>query len=491
MYEGESNADLEAMLAALPSEAVELSPLNRDDEEPVLEFEHYGIAFHFVSRGEPPQTLPEASEQLASFERDLLAYSYREDPPFSSRGHHVRPDLRIVSFESSRELRYVSEGRMMTLVADSKRTRQVRVRASVTTFQSGVVVRHLVLTPAPDSDDSTLTEYDVIKLIKLWEGGEDVEGPFAGTGVQRCLRFGDGTIEDLGDGTIGELAAAVFEERGLAHERPRTGTVQLIASGSEWDTIWRAAQDLDDFVHAEPRDWERVQARVESVAGIVQGLVDFREIDIGELADVFAGVAVDKDGLGGLSKGTLLTIGTEDRALEVGLRSFGVSPYLLIPHAVLLQNEEQLRRAAEQAELAKSRHFVDLEAAQMTMHDALDRCYLPNVFHYSSERTLYDEGQQSRGISFRAKELRQLLGNVETTYDVKLNKRRGIADDVRNGLLLIVSYTSYRAVFPKASGAVVIAGLIAISLLYLVWRWAPPTFWARVGPLGRRRRGQP
>jgi hypothetical protein len=104
---------------------------------------------------------------------------------------------------------------------------------------------------------------------------------------------------------------------------------------------------------------------------------------------------------------------------------------------------------------------------------------------------LYDEGQQSRGISFRAKELRQLLGNVETTYDVKLNKRRGIADDVRNGLLLIVSYTSYRAVFPKASGAVVIAGLIAISLLYLVWRWAPPTFWARVGPLGRRRRGQP
>jgi hypothetical protein len=472
LYEGDSNKDLRAMLHALPAGPVELSPLNRDDEEPALEFKRYGIAFHFVSLGERPGTLLPASEQLASFERDLLAYSYREDPPFSSRGHHVPTEFRVISFESSRELRYVSEGRTMTLVADTQRTRHVRVRASITTFQSGVVVRHLVLTPASASHDSTLTEYDVIKLIKLWEGGEDVEGPFVGVGVQRCLRFAGRTI--------GELAAAVFDDPELANELPRTGTVQLIASGSDWETIWAAAQDVDDFARAKPKDWERVRPRVESIAGIVQGLVDFREIDVDELADVFAGVEVDEDELGGLSKGTLLTIGTEDRALEVGLRSFGVSPYLLIPHAVLLQNEEQLHRAAREAQRAESRHFVDLEAAQIAMHDALDRCYLPNVFHYPSERALYDQGQESRGLTFRARELRQLLGNVETTYDVKLNKRRGIADDVRNGLLLVVSYTSYRAAFPHAPAAAVLVGLIAISVLYLVWRWAPPTFWRGV-----------
>jgi hypothetical protein len=472
LYEGGSNRDLEKMLAALPAGAVDLSPLNRDDEEPVLEFERYGIAFHFVSRGARPETLPPASEQLASFERDLLAYSYREDPPFSSRGHHVPTEFRVVSFQNSRELRYVSEGRTMTLVADSERKRHMRVRASMTTFQSGVVVRHLVLTPAPAPHDSTLTEYDVIKLIKLWEGGEDVEGPFAGMGVQRCMRFAGRTI--------GELAAAVFGDPDLANEQPRTGTVQLIASNAKWDTLWRAAQDVTEFSRAKPKDWERVRPHVESVAGIVQGLVDFREIDVDELADVFAGVEVDEDGLSGLSKGTLLTIGTEDRALEVGLRSFGVSPYLLIPHAVLLQNEEQLHRAAREAQRAQSRHFVDLEAAQIAMHDALDRSYLPNVFHYSSERALHDQGHESRGLTFRAHELRQLLGNVETTYDVKLNKRRGIADDVRNGLLLVVSYTSYRAAFPHAPAAAVLVGLIAISVLYLVWRWAPPTFWRGV-----------
>jgi hypothetical protein len=480
LYEGESNADLKAMVAALPKKTVELSPLNREAEKPTLEFEDYGIAFHFVSDGDRPETLPQASEQLASFERDLLAYSYREDPPFSSRGHHVPEEFRVVSFESSRELRYVSEGRMMTLVADSQRKHDVRVRASVTTFQSGVVVRHLVLTREHASKDSTLNEYDVIKLIKLWEGGEDVEGPFAGVGVQRCLRFAGRTI--------GELAAAVFGDPDLANEQPRTGTVQLIASDSKWDTIWRAAKDVDDFARAKPKDWDRIRPRVESLGGIVQGLVDFREIDIEELADVFAGVEVDEDGLRGLSKGTLLTIGTEDRALEVGLRSFGVSPYLLIPHAVLLQNEEQLHRAAREAQRAESRHFVDLEAAQMTMHDALDRGYLPNVFHYSLERALYQEGHESRGLTYRAQELRRLLGHVETTYDVKLNKRRGIADDVRNGLLLIVSYTSYRAAFPHAPAAAVLIGLIAISVLYLVWRWAPPTFWARVPPSLRRRR---
>ncbi len=471
LYEGESDPDLHAMLDALPGEAVELSPLNRDDEEPALAFDRYGIAFHFVSLGPPPQTLPPASEQLASFERDLLAYSYRDEPPFSSRGHHVPTSYRVVSLELSRELRYVSEGRTMTLVAGAQSDRQVRVRASVTTFRSGVVVRHLVVTPAR-SEESTLTEYDVIKLIKLWEGGEDVEGPFAGDGVQQCVRFAGRTI--------GELAAAVFGDEQLAHERPRTGTVQLIATGDDWDTIWRAAGDVDEFARTEPDDWERIRPAVESLGGIVQGLVDFREIDVDELADVFAGVEVDEDGLRGLSKGTLLTVGTEDRALDVGLRSFGVSPYLLIPHAVLLQNEEQLHRAAREALRAESRHFVDLEAAQMTMHDALDRGYLPNVFHYSGERALYEQGHASRGLSFRAQELRRLLGHVETTYDVKLNKRRGIADDVRNGLLLIVSYTSYRAAFPHAPAAAVLVGLIAISVLYLVWRWAPPTFWRGV-----------
>jgi len=164
-----------------------------------------------------------------------------------------------------------------------------------------------------------------------------------------------------------------------------------------------------------------------------------------------------------------------ERALEVGMRSYGVSPYLLIPHAVMLHNEEQLERAATAARHAESRHFRDLQDAKTTMHEALDRAFLPDVFHYSMERELYESGHASRGLAFREQQLRLRSEQVSSDYDIKINTRRGIADDVRNGLLLVVSYTSYRAAFPGAPQAAVLGALVGLSVLYLVWRWAPPS----------------
>jgi GNAT superfamily N-acetyltransferase len=473
----ETEASVRLMLDQLKGQTVELDPLNKRLEEAAVAFRaRFSIGFHFVTVGAPVKSVPPAKEQFASFERDLLAYSFRDHPPFSSSAVHVEKAWRIVQLETAPELRYVSEGRMATLVAAKSPARALQVRGSQTAFLSGVKVSHLVLTPSPEAPGVELTEYDVVKLVKLWEGGEDVDGPYEGDGIERCVRFRGRNGEVR---TIRQLAAEVFSDPRLAREPPRAGTVQLLTPESAWAPVWEAARDVGAYAEANPGQWKLVHRAVEGIAGIVQGIVDFEAIDIDELEDVFAGVTVDSDGLRGLHKGTLITIGNEDRALEVGFRSYGVSPYLLIPHAVLLHNEEQLRRAAAAAASAESRRFRDLEAAKTTMHEALNRAFLPNVFHYKLERDLYQEGHDTRGLTLRAESLRMRLTEVNSDYDVKNNTRRGIADDVRNGLLLILSYTSYRTAFPKAphQDLFILFGFAVVSAAYLVWRWVPPSSW--------------
>jgi hypothetical protein len=64
------------------------------------------------------------------------------------------------------------------------------------------------------------------------------------------------------------------------------------------------------------------------VAGILQGLLDFREIDDDELADVFADADVDADGeeLRAFHKGTLLSISAEADDSDERPSPVGIDP---------------------------------------------------------------------------------------------------------------------------------------------------------------------
>jgi GNAT superfamily N-acetyltransferase len=468
----EADRDLRRMEEDLHGDPVELEPLNAVPEQPAFWIGSYSVAFHFVTCGEPREP-PKASEQFASFERDLFAYSHRDQPPFSSTAIHVSDPCRRVRIEFSRELRYVSEGRTCTLVADSSpQPRDLRLRASKTRFRSGVTVWHLVLTPAEGSNHSRLSEFDLIKLAKLWEGGEAVRGEYSGHDAETCVRF----LADGNEWTLRELAATVFS--GDFRERtPKAGILQLIVDESErrlWRGVWRALLKAreEPGVDVSMPFRNRTQRRLaEGVGGVIQGLVDFEEIDDQELREVYAAIDLGEDGIQGIHKGTLVHMGISDRPREVGERSFGISPYLLVPHAVLVHNEELLRQASEAAAQAtEARRLGELEAALRKMQFSLEQ-YLSNVFHYPGERHIYERGSLSRGIEVRERELREQLSALRAKWDEKANRRRGIADDVRNGLLLVLSYASFHQAFPGVDDWVLVVGLVALTSVYLVWRW--------------------
>jgi GNAT superfamily N-acetyltransferase len=473
----ERDRDFRRMSSALQNGPVALEPLNPVEEDSAFAVAQYGIAFHFVSSGDPAE-LEDAAPQFASFERDVLTYFYREQPPFSSKPIHVPSPCRRLVVEFPREVRFLSEGRTCTLVAaDERRPREVQVRASITTFRSGIKISNLVLTPRPGSSQAELTEYDLIRLAKLWEGGEELSGPYTGDGAEQCVRFG-------GDGewrSIRQLARDVFGQPEFERQKPRAGIVQLIADDRQGQPKWRDVWALIHALKAEqgidtsmPMTRGRRHARriVEGVSGIVQALVDFEEMDVQELRDVYAAIDVGEDGLIGIHKGTLVQMGVSDRPLIAAMRSYGISPYLLIPHAVLLHNEELLNQAAEHVDkAATAKRLGELEARIQAMQGALEHDYLPDVFHYPGERSIMESGLESRGLTARRDELLADLAQLRSRWSEIVDRRRGIADDVRNGLLLVLGYTSFRAAFPGVPDWILIVGLAVPTALYILWRW--------------------
>jgi hypothetical protein len=165
-------------------------------------------------------------------------------------------------------------------------------------------------------------------------------------------------------------------------------------------------------------------------------------------------------------------MGASDRPLVAGSRSYGISPYLLIPHVVLLHNEELLDEAAVTAEkISSARRLRTLEAGIREVQRALEHDYLPNVFHYRAERSLVDSGLESRGLTARRTELLAQLAQLRARWREEVDRRRGFADDVRNGLLLVLGYTSFRVAFPGVPDWILIAGLALITVVYVLWRW--------------------
>src|SRR5439155_746158 len=130
----------------------------------------------------PPRAGTRGRREMESYEEDTLLYAHRDEPPFRTRV--VQSELEQVTVGFAAELTYEAEGKQKRLSCGDGRSRSFAMVLGETVFErSEVVFEHartslgvltLVLTPG-----EALTEYDVIKLAKLWEGGESVGHPSA------------------------------------------------------------------------------------------------------------------------------------------------------------------------------------------------------------------------------------------------------------------------------------------------------------------------
>jgi hypothetical protein len=487
-------------LEAFDGGAVPLVPL----VSPSLKFGRFGIVLHFILRAPETVTeLPPADSArpnpFASFEEDLLSYHYQP-----GRGHTGEADVRffnrlvredeelVVEYSAPDALQYQSEGEIKALdlpppdVGDERR-RRFRIHASRTLFPvSRYVVCHLALSPEPDA---VVDEYDVVILSKLWQGGEAWD-------AMEAIRFDLG--DDLRNVNVRALAKHVFSAQEGAESAPdtawypRAGTVQLItddpAPGVDWPSIWRSVLVLIDDKENEEELVERIDRgdplgrQLRALGGIVQGILDFKAIDAWELEDVFKGPDVDPTHLTGIHKGTLVCVMESDRSYEACANRIGVSPYLLFPQTALLHNEavldgvEEVADEVEQTAEGKRDSIPKLSDCLKRMRKQLE-WYLPDVFHYPSERDLFETGEKTRGLAERREALAARADEIDARWKLAVEKRRSLSETVRNVLLAALSIvTTVHYVQGTFYRVLAIGAYAVLMLLYVqshpAWSWA-------------------
>lgn len=292
----DGDPDLQAMTRATGMSSLVLEAVGV--ETPRLSFDTYGVAFHFVLsgvRGALPRSI-RSSVDFRSFERDILSQSFRERPPLWSAVVALPEKLARLELILPNAISYEAGGTRKRLllnpgagVPGPERRRAVRLAASLTVFPSprakveralkgtdaavvfsdATAVLHLVLTPGRRQDgrgdagpDSALSEWDVLTLIKLWEGGEGIDEP-DGDRLSERVRF---VAPDGGPARLlAELAREVFrdplelEEGGTVHlasgpgreevwaaclRAPRVGTVQALTAQTSGAVDWKALYGL-------------------------------------------------------------------------------------------------------------------------------------------------------------------------------------------------------------------------------------------------------
>lgn len=372
-----------------------------------------------------------------SFERDILAYRFLRRPPLVSMCADERP--RAIELHFPAETTYLTEGRGVTL-----RAARTRIGATATvTFsrfpESGVRVWHVTLRPrSADTDPvgdgaegtsakGAFTEYELIKLIALYDGSQEASN------VQREVRasFPGGPPLPLDFFlyalTGGTLVGATF----------RAGTIEADLGTDSSAVPWERLLTLADTAEPESRiarEFGQLSADAEvwsallACSGIAQGIFDFERMTTGELAEVLRpNLRSEGPRWKSVNCGTVFDLNVEDEMLAVTERTTGLTPYLLIPHAVALHNEFVVDAAEYHVDAVRSDRGVRrLDLAAGAGERLLRRYLVPNVFQYSSERELYTRLGEHRSSDWKREsveaKLRELEHRVEREKSFKQNR---------------------------------------------------------------------
>ncbi len=402
-----ADPDLQRMVASLGPilEALRM-------EAPVLASDSATVCLHWVCE-DGVAGAAEPCPVFCSMERDLLSYNFQEPPPFVT--HCVtRGGNCATGNESGFEIevrfpsltRYRSEGRDEVRLCGATR-RRLRGLLSCTRFHDArIAVWHLALRPAAGE---WFDEYDLIKLIHLYDGVTEE------TRLHEEARF---TIAGREPVDVGGMLSAVARLRcadGAAPGRPVAGTVELIDRSGEGGLL--AALESMRKGQREAARAPGAMARIDALCGVVTGIFDFDEIDLAEAEDTLTATLRAPGSFMRLHRRTLVYVADQDRALDATRETVGISPYLIIPHAVLIFNEALLREANREADRVAGLDAPSLDAltaARALIDENLNALWLPNVFNYDTERTIYARGLAGRGAIDRQRSVRRKLQEIES-----------------------------------------------------------------------------
>jgi hypothetical protein len=347
-------------------------------------------------------------------------------------------------------IRYVSEGLVQELTVNEN---EVEMVASITASRfpkTGVRIWHVALSPPAGS---AFSEVDIVRLVSLYASEQEQITNSTAEAVRFDLEVDRGAAppETLPALPLSQLLREL-SSGALVAEKPAAGTIEFNpAAGDEaaielWTEILSSLyltteDDQDGFrqletLYAQP-DVGRI---LNACCGVVSGVFDYARMSFAEMQDTLAPDSSAGTYAIWLNRATLANVDLLDEMLERCGRTIGVSPYLILPHAVLLHNEFVVDRAEEvaaraiavddmhripprdemegrSASIRATRTALDARAQRLAeARRLIERClhieYVPNVFHYPGERELYEVGGRTRGALEKREGVHRMLDDI-------------------------------------------------------------------------------
>lgn len=499
----ENDPDFQNMIKKLPPhdglQIAELPTL----ESSILTFSPAAFTLHFVCAYEQSMRdgisseaikkleleAVEDSEEFRSFVNDLLTHRFRKAKRLISRCHGSAQALTI---HFPNEYEYRSEGRREMVKCLEPRLHVVS-RLSYTIFPTddlNVLIWHLSLVPAVG-----FTEYDIIKLSQLydWEQEsttlhEEIQFSWNGHGeadLATCLT----ELFKIDEGIRGRLAGGTIN---LDHK----GVIQAIGTGDLFEKLYAAHKGNDESrsdLIAMYLDNQKSEDVLKAFSGAVTGVLDFKRMDEFEMLDSLEPTCSEKTGFTRIHRATYFDIQDEDPVLELSVNTIGNSPYSIIVHSILLYNDAILDYLNKKLEEMKVRR-TSLGERVRTLNWArrlLDVHFLPNILHYQTERTIYEQAMSKRGLNEEIAVTRSRLDAIKNDADVEKDRRSSRAGLFWSILLLAISLISTRSIVFEYLEAQA-QGFPGATLLYWkIWLWGSlgvGAIWVIIFIFLRRRR---
>ncbi|HET6492040.1 MAG TPA: hypothetical protein VFG44_03615, partial [Burkholderiales bacterium] len=296
-----------------------------------------------------------------SYEKDLLSHAFRNPPPVRSycvpntedaqagpEAYTLDALLRLPS-----RLRFHTEGTTLERRRVGIDALPVSLSFSRSDFlQSDRSILNIVVHIDQSGTDTAFGEYELLCLSKLWSTADESE-TWLVEGDDEGVWFEIGTTR----WRVHELAARYLD---IAAEPPIGGCVQIVFSESDdrplactvapgVDAV--TTRELIDALNAiqdedAPPPVERLRPALNAVGCLLQNIFDIENVDLNELEDMLDGVNTSRSAVTAIHRGMLFEITVNDRLFEDEAQTIGMSPYLLLPQAALLHNEQILFEAS-------------------------------------------------------------------------------------------------------------------------------------------------
>ena len=413
-------------------------------EEPQFRLSRFSLAYHFLLDGQSPEQ-DSASEDpiFNSYECDLMNYSLQKLDRRPVRTRHVKLWHRL-TLHLPRFYKYTSEGRDFYRISEH---RELPVTVSVNCSENltrNISLAHLVITP----DESAGTVFNELDCIKLITAFGSIQEKFQ---VPDRNEYG---VEDRESGrswnTIEEFVSSNFGGRSC--RVLRNGITELDLSevrGLDGKRLFGSFEKFRRSALSEEPDespWNM------AFCGLILGIFDFMRMNSAEISDTIKPIVLRRDLFIVLCRGHMMKVKYGERT-EDQTANILVSPYLLIPSAVLSINElvlDRNERIMDEPVSPKDSYYqrsMQLSERIRGVMNSLNTEYLQEVFHYSSEQEIMEEGTRQRGLGRRFEQLENRLDKERMLIEEYKSKSQLGPDYFTNAMLAILALLQVTAPF--------------------------------------------